>query len=108
MQVRRQEGMLQDHIEATVRDATFIGAFHSTTGTNLAKIIIDGELRASPIRNSHLYFFYGKPSYTLKARGSVINEVSFACNERCVADFICAAPFDTGGVDSGEVCRIFP
>ncbi|WP_341989397.1 hypothetical protein [Azorhizobium sp. AG788] len=98
---------LADLIVATNEYTPFIGVFHSTNNSAFANIISCRELRSRIDRNGVVFVFYGKPSYTLKNGGAVINEVSFAFGQESILNYVRAIPFDSGGLASGKYSKFF-
>ncbi|WFU21754.1 hypothetical protein QA649_27050 [Bradyrhizobium sp. CB1717] len=90
-----------------IDSAPYIGVFHSTNGTAFSAIALQRTITARADRDGSIFFFYGKPSYTLKSGGSVINEVSLAYHAAGLPSLMRVAPFDTGGLISGRYSEFF-
>lgn len=93
---------ISEYIISGITPSPYIGVFHSTNAPGLSGICVNNSIECKKSDENVVFFFYGKPSYTLKRGGAVINEVSFVFRKAKFGRFLRATPFDTGGLSSGK------
>lgn len=84
-----------------------IACYHSTNSEKFSLICKTKSIIDAKKRGSLVFLFYGKPSYTLKSSGSIINEVSIVFDPLNVPNLKAALPFDSGGLTSGRYTKYF-
>jgi hypothetical protein len=94
-------------VPKTSASVSAIACYHSTNSTSFSLICKARKIVDVKNRDSSVFLFYGKPSYTLKSGGSIMNEVSIVFDPSAISNLKTVYPFDSGGLSSGRYASYF-